>query len=146
MRILGWLLLVSGFLLCASIAWAAIGFLFMGLGLIFLQIAERRRERSARSIAILAAQPELLRPRAEGIAIEACERADAREPKEAGADNHIGPRAYDEQRWRMLLWTDEDIRRLTTILAHYGQSYVDEFAAAYLALNDKQQLPMILEQ
>src|SRR5258708_37027416 len=46
MRILGWLLLVGGFLLCASILGAAPGFLCMGLGLIFLQIAERKRRRA----------------------------------------------------------------------------------------------------
>ncbi len=42
MRVLGWLLLVGGLLLCASILWAAPGFLCMGLGLIFLQIAEEK--------------------------------------------------------------------------------------------------------
>src|SRR5216684_4147703 len=46
MRILGWLLLVGGLLLCVSILWAAPGFLCMGLGLIFLQIAERKRRRA----------------------------------------------------------------------------------------------------
>ena len=34
MRITGWVLLVVGVLLCVSIAWATIGFLMMGLGLI----------------------------------------------------------------------------------------------------------------
>ena len=48
MRIWGWVLLIGGFLLCASIVWAAIGFLLMGVGLIFLQIAERNRKRLAK--------------------------------------------------------------------------------------------------
>ena len=45
MRILGWVLLIAGLLLCASILWAAVGFLLMGFGLICLQIAEARRRR-----------------------------------------------------------------------------------------------------
>ena|SRR5437879_4588648 len=51
MRILGWLLLLGGLLLCVSVLWAAPGFFCMGLGLIFLQIAERKR-RSAKSAAL----------------------------------------------------------------------------------------------
>jgi hypothetical protein len=44
MRILGTLLLFGGFLLCISIAWAAVGFLMMGFGLICLLMAERRKK------------------------------------------------------------------------------------------------------
>jgi hypothetical protein len=50
MRILGWVLLIGGLLLCASVGWAAPGFLFMGFGLIFLQVAEQKRRR-AKSVA-----------------------------------------------------------------------------------------------
>src|SRR5258708_40365168 len=50
MRILGWVLLIGGLLLCASVGWAAPGFLFMGFGLILLQIAEQKRRR-AKSVA-----------------------------------------------------------------------------------------------
>ena len=46
MRILGWVLLIGGLLLCASVSWAAPGFLFMGFGLIFLQMAEQKRRRA----------------------------------------------------------------------------------------------------
>jgi hypothetical protein len=49
MRIAGAFLLVSGFLLCISIVWAAVGFLMMGLGLICLLIAERRKKPSTAS-------------------------------------------------------------------------------------------------
>ena len=47
---------------------------------------------------------------------------------------------------RLLLRNDADISRLVTALAPYGQKYVDELAAAYLALNDKDDLPMILRE
>jgi|SRR5215211_8172891 len=46
MRILGWVLLIGGLLLCASVSWAAPGFLFMGFGLIFLRMAEQKRRRA----------------------------------------------------------------------------------------------------
>jgi hypothetical protein len=46
MRIAGTFLLLGGFLLCISIVWAAVGFLMMGFGLIFLLIAERRKKRA----------------------------------------------------------------------------------------------------
>ena len=46
MRLLGFVLLIAGFLLCVSIVWAALGFLMMGFGLICLLIAERNRKRA----------------------------------------------------------------------------------------------------
>jgi hypothetical protein len=49
MRIAGAFLLVSGFLLCISIVWAAVGFLMMGLGLICLLMAERQKKLSMAS-------------------------------------------------------------------------------------------------
>ena len=57
MRIAGWVLLVGGFLLCVSIAWAALGFLLMGVGLISLQTAERNRNREELSSASRAEIP-----------------------------------------------------------------------------------------
>jgi hypothetical protein len=42
MRVLGAVLLVSGFFLCLSIAWAAPGFVMMGVALICLLVAEER--------------------------------------------------------------------------------------------------------
>lgn len=46
MRLLGAGLLVAGFLLCVSIAWAALGFFMMGAGLICLLVAEQRSKRA----------------------------------------------------------------------------------------------------
>jgi len=144
MRILGWLLLLGGLLLCVSILWAAPGFVCMGLGLIFLQIAEQKR-RSAKSAASPYDQSE---PHVEQAPIP--EAAWAVIPPEtdedAGAGRETGLHSYDRQKWRALLSSDADISRLAKALQPYGQKYVDEFAAAYLALNDKDYLPMILRQ
>jgi hypothetical protein len=146
MRILGWLLLLGGLLLCVSVVWAAPGFFCMGLGLIFLQIAEQNRRR-ARS----AASPyDQFEPQPEQAPIP--EAASAVIPPEmdedtrAGGENATGPYAYDRQEWRALLRSDADILRLANVLESYGQKYVDEFAAAYLAVNDKDYLPMILRK
>src|SRR6266550_3679534 len=49
MRIVGWVLLVGGFMLCVSVLLAALGFVFMGFGLICLQIAERNNKSPATS-------------------------------------------------------------------------------------------------
>ena len=146
MRILGWLLLVSGLLLCVSILWAAPGFFCMGLGLIFLQIAERKK-RKAKSAAWSSDQSE---PQAEQAQIPESTRAvvppETEEDAGAGRESVTGPYSYDRREWRALLSSDADISRLAKVLESYGQKYVDEFAAAYLALNDKDYLPAILRK
>src|SRR5712672_4698636 len=146
MRIWGWLLLVGGLLLCVSILWAAPGFFCMGLGLIFLQIAERKR-RKAKSADWSSDQSE---PQAEQAQIPEATWAvvppETEEDAGAGRENVTGPYSYDRQEWRALLRSDADILRLAKVLESYGQKYVDEFAAAYLAVNDKDYLPMILQR
>src|SRR5713101_7292526 len=149
MRILGWLLLAGGLLLCVSMLWAAPGFFCMGLGLIFLQIAEQKRRR-AKSAASLSNQSE---PRVEPPPLQELTPAivppkagqeECNEPEQRGIA--AGPHSYDKQRWRALLSSDADISRVAAALAPYGQKYVDELAAAYLVLNDKDYLPMILRK
>src|SRR5882724_5881735 len=146
MRILGWLLLVGGLLLCVSVLWAAPGFFCMGLGSIFLQIAERKRRR-AESTASASDQSD---PQAEQAPIPDATwtRLPPQIDEDAGAgrENVTGLYSYDRQEWRALLSSDADILRLAKVLEPYGQKYLDEFAAAYLALNDKDYLPMILRQ
>ncbi len=146
MRILGWLLLVGGLLLCLSILWAAPGFFCMGLGLIFLQIAERKR-RKAKSAAWSSDPSE---PQAEQAQIPDAAWAvvppETEEDAGAGRENVTGPYSYDRQEWRALLGSDADISRVAKVLECYGQKYVDGFAAAYLALNDKDYLPAILRK
>jgi hypothetical protein len=144
MRIAGWVLLVGGFTLCVSVLSAALGFLFMGFGLIFLQIAEQKDKWPATSDASLSRQPAPQREPAPPRALAPSQAAQEREVVDR--ESAIGPSSYDQERWRLLLRNDADISRLVTALAPYGQKYVDEFAAAYLALNDKDHLPMILRQ
>jgi len=146
MRILGWLLLLCGLLLCVSVLWAAPGFVCMGLGLIFLQIAEQKR-RSAKSAASPYDQSELWAGQAPiPEAASAINAPETDEDAGAGRENVTGPYSYNRQEWCELLRSDADILRLAKVLESYGQKYVDEFAAAYLAVNDKDYLPMILQR
>ena len=54
--------------------------------------------------------------------------------------------SFDEERWKSLVENDPDLSSLVSILAPYGQKYVDQLARAYLVLNDKVYLPIIIEQ
>ena len=101
MRILGWVLLIGGLLLCASVGWAAPGFLFMGFGLILLQIAEQKRRR-AKSIASRSERTEsqhdplqlaraLVAPKADEEARENVERANATEVRDLRLDHAHDP-------------------------------------------------------
>ena len=144
MRVAGWVLLVGGFLLCVSILSAALGFLLMGFGLIFLQIAEQKDKSPTTSHASRSGQSEPERAPPPPRALAASQAEEAREVVDR--ESAVDPNSYDRERWRLLLRNDADISRLVTALAPYGQKYVDELAAAYLALNDKDDLPMILRE
>ena len=54
--------------------------------------------------------------------------------------------AYDRKKWEALVEYDEDIKRVSLALQPYGSKYIDQFAAAYLALNDKEYLPVIIKR
>src|SRR5207249_6535681 len=105
MRILGWLLLVGGLLLCVSILWAAPGFFCMGVGLIFLQIAEQKRWRAKSA----ASRSDPSEPRIEPAPVPEVTRAlvppIVDEDAEADPENAAGL-PYDEQEWRALLGSD----------------------------------------
>lgn len=55
------------------------------------------------------------------------------------------PPSYDLAKWNALVQYDADIKRIFDALAPFGQKYVDEFAQAFMALNDKNYLPQIVE-
>jgi hypothetical protein len=139
MRIAGHAFLIVGFLLCISIAWAAIGFFAMGFGLIFLLIAEEREKASA------------LRSRCTETQFGSIE---AEQPLKATTLNatqvwqdQTSLRAYEPNQideWESLVRRDQDLSRVVTNLTPFGQKYVEQLAKAYVAFNDKAFLPMIL--
>jgi len=54
--------------------------------------------------------------------------------------------AYDQRKWNALVAHDPDIARIAGILAPYDRKYTDEFASAYMSVNDKSYLPAIVQK
>ncbi|MGH6707363.1 MAG: hypothetical protein ACREEK_00195 [Bradyrhizobium sp.] len=137
-RIAGWISLIAGVLLCATLVWATIGFLLMGVGLLSLLVAENRRKRASSAAVETRARVDM--PLAAPPAVP--EPVVHRE-----APTRIGPppRLYDRQAWRRLVESDADLAGVAAVLADYGQQYVDELAKEYLADTDKARLPGIVD-
>jgi hypothetical protein len=134
MRVAGATLFVIGFLLCVSVAWAAIGFFAMGFGLIFLLIAEERKKQSALHL--------------ESAAIQSGPTSPSQLVATA-VSSALGELRFDESpcetdKWRSLVESDQELSRVVRILTPFGQKYVDQLAGAYLAFNNKAFLPTIL--
>jgi Ankyrin repeats (3 copies)/Inhibitor of vertebrate lysozyme (Ivy) len=53
---------------------------------------------------------------------------------------------FDRAKWNALLQYDKNIAMAADQIRPLGQAWLDEFAAAFLALNDKQYIPEILER
>ena len=53
---------------------------------------------------------------------------------------------YGINKWNALIQYDPDIKRVVDALAPFGQKYVDEFAQAFMAIDDKNYLPQIIEK
>jgi len=45
-RVAGWISLIAGAVLCATLVWATVGFLLLGIGLLSLLVAENNRKRA----------------------------------------------------------------------------------------------------
>jgi hypothetical protein len=151
MRIAGWILLLAGFVLCLSVAWAALGFLLMGFGLVSLQVGERQRRKAEKTKAVAGvdARPVPAAPFAEAPPDHAEDAAVAPEPPAlpiSEAPAHADNSAYDREAWRRLVESDPDLARLAAVLADYGQHHVDEFASSYLAKPDKSRLATIVNE
>ncbi|WP_143271704.1 hypothetical protein [Bradyrhizobium mercantei] len=166
MRLTGWVLLLIGGLLCATISWAALGFLLMGVGLIALQVAERRRRPAGDAAAPAGTagftpprlsaglQPPTLEPaagpdtapqrQARRVAWPDKTSPDKTSPERNWPDK-TGDAPYDREAWRRLVASDPDLAQLANVLADYGPQYVDELAASYLAAPDKGRLADIVD-
>ncbi len=133
-----------------TIAWAAIGFLLMGVGLIALQVAERRRRRADRprrhATTVYTAGG---RRRAAAAGLRARSPARTAHHRGCPAGCHgpppPGDAPYDREEWRRLVESDSDLAQIANVLADYGPQYVDELAASYLAVPDKSRLGAIVD-
>lgn len=137
MRVAGWILLIAGAGLCATLVWAALGFLLMGVGLLSLLVAENNRKRASASAR--SGEP------ADEPMAAAPPVPNRGSHREALKGISSPPPSYDRQAWRRLVESDADLARVTSVLADYGQQYVDELAREYLAETDKDRLPAIVD-
>ncbi|ERF84056.1 hypothetical protein JQ559_14915 [Bradyrhizobium viridifuturi] len=150
MRLTGWVLLLIGGLLCATISWAALGFLLMGIGLISLQVAERRRRREDRAVpaGTTGFTPPRLSPGLQPPTLDPVAGQDTgpqRQPRRVAWPDKKGEAPYDRQAWRRLVESDPDLAQIAKVLSDYGPQYVDELATSYLAAPDKSRLSAIVD-
>jgi hypothetical protein len=54
------------------------------------------------------------------------------------------PNRFDSEKWNALLRYDADISEAAAKLRRFGDRYVDDFAASYMAIGEKRYLPVIL--
>jgi hypothetical protein len=147
-RIAGWILLLAGFFLCVSVAWAPLGFLLMGVGLVSLQVAEQNRRR-AKLAMVTGAESfdvslQVAEPRRANEPVVRREITPAPAPRVTRRFNTDGS-PYDREAWRRLVESDPDLSQLTAVLADFGQQYIDELATSYLAAPDKSRLGTIVD-
>ena len=140
-RIAGWIVLIAGALLSATLVWATLGFLLMGVGLLSLLAAENNRKRASnavrRDVAMYAPTDE---PKAAPPPVpEPVQIVESPKPRSSS------PLSYDRQAWRRLVESDVDLARVSSVLADYGQPYVDDLAREYMATGDKNRLPEIVD-
>jgi hypothetical protein len=163
MRLCGMFSLIVGGLLCASIVWAALGFLMMSVGLIALLIAEKRSQRGK----VLVVRSAVTDQRREGGLLPSgpstdtsqqyfprAGEGDAAQPEAASIWPEERPSSrransetcgYDPGVWRSVVTADPDVAHSVEALAPFGEKYVDQLATAYLALGDKSYLSTLME-
>jgi hypothetical protein len=175
-RVIGGLLIIFGFLISLSIVGAIFGIPMILIGFVLVLVGGRHKTTITNVVQVSNVpgntasfedgdyQPPLLdrgsvraQPRLESPVYQ---RTNAREPsiKTVGSSRPIVDHdpndryrkrdsyAYDRDKWDALVDYDPDLARLEDILRPYGQKYIDQLASAYLALNDKDYLPMIMKK
>ncbi|MGX1101971.1 MULTISPECIES: hypothetical protein [Bradyrhizobium] len=149
MRLTGWVLLLIGGLLCATISWAALGFLLMGVGLIALQVAEGRRRPADAAVpaGVSGFTPPHLSDGLQPPTLDPVAGQDTgqRQPRRVAWPDKNNDAPYDREAWRRLVESDPDLAQIANVLADYGPQYVDELAASYLAAPDKGRLAAIVD-
>jgi len=60
--------------------------------------------------------------------------------------NEATGHSYDRAKWNALVEYDPDIGRIAAALKPFDQKYMDQFASAYLAINDKSYLAVIVQK
>ena len=61
-------------------------------------------------------------------------------------NEQAGKYSYDRAKWNALVEYDPDLAKIAAVLKPYGSKYTDQFASAYLAINDKSYLAVIVQK
>lgn len=146
-RVAGWICLIAGALLCVTLVWATLGFLLMGVGLLSLLVAENNRKRAARpeTYGARVDRPVAAPPVEAPPPVPEPTPLIRREPPMGISAPAEAAPAYDRLEWQRLLESDADLAGVASVLADYGQQYVDELAGEYLAAGDKTRLAGIVD-
>jgi hypothetical protein len=114
----------------------------MGVGLVALQVAEKKRRKSKRA----SEKTDVWLDEPVAAPVSAPVLTEAAVFRESPRRTSFDISSYDKEAWRRLVESDADLLHLTSILAEYGEHYVDELAKCYLAgVNDKTRVPAIVE-
>jgi hypothetical protein len=162
MRIFGGLLIVLGLLFCLSIIGAVVGIPMILIGIVCLIVGGRRHKTVITNVVTVnspepRSPPEnwsgrplrdvpYFDPQAPPKLIDATPVRPTRDHTSSNVHQTANAKPYDEAKWEALVRYDTDIARVAAALKPYGEKYVDELAQAYLVLNDKQYLPMIIQK
>jgi hypothetical protein len=156
MRGLGAFLFIIGFFFCLTVVLSGLGVLMMIVGFCLMVAGGGRRKVVIHNVVNVNSPPTTpykaplfsfgkKTPRLEPQ-IEQAPRFALAGPSDTPNLRTINPDQYDKVKWRALVEYDPDISRVAAALAPYGQKYTDQLATAYLALNDKDYLPLIVQK
>jgi hypothetical protein len=158
MRILGAVLIIVGILFCITIVGAPFGIFLIIVGVVLAVLGGRRRTVINNVIQVSnTPHPTVMQANVSGghDLERGAVRYDPpplRPPEPANSRPLIDatpqpPRfSYDRSKWEALAHYDPEISEAVAAVAAFGQNYVDQFAAAYMALNDKSYLSMIADK
>lgn len=171
MRILGVIFIVSGLLACLTIIGIPFGIFLIIVGIVCVAVGGRRNTVITNVVQVsntpglqqaqipLGADVPINRLRTidapsydarlierERPAPQSARRFEPPIVDQPAEEATRGRYSYDRKKWDALVEFDDDIGRVAKALQPYGDKYIDQFAAAYLALNDKQYLPAIVQK
>jgi hypothetical protein len=153
MRIFGVILIIVGLLVCLTIIGIPFGLFLIFVGVLLVIFGSRRRTVITNVVQVSTTPSHqsltmesdsnghhvISPPRQPPIIDIAPRRQPARIPS-SGTDD------YDHAKWDALVTYDDDIAQVEKRLKVLGQQWVDKFAKAYLAINDKSYIPIILNK
>lgn len=152
MRIFGVILIVVGLLVCLTIMGIPFGLFLILVGVVLIIFGSRRRTviTNVVQVSTTPSQQSLSIEESDGGHVVRPPRQppiiDVSPPRQPAQFISSGAHDYDRAKWNALVTYDEDIAQVEKRLRVLGQQWVDKFAQAYLAINDKSYLPMILNK